>query len=113
MDFAKETILLKKYLPDPAAAVPAYETYRLYNVMVRETFATGADGKNGDGATVYFLRDVSVCRKTSGTKTALPRLAKGDLCVLHAGTEAETEMRVAEAGYFTGGNLSHIRIKLK
>lgn len=112
MDFTKERILLKKYRPDPAAAVPAYDTYRLYNVVVRETFAVGADGENEDGATVYFLRDVSVCLK-SGMKTALPRLAKGDLCVLHAGTDDETEMRVTEAGYFTGGNLSHIRIKLK
>ncbi len=113
MDFAKDTILLKKYLPDPAADIPAYDIYTLENVMVREVFAADADGMDKDGATVYFLRDVSVCRGPSWAKVALPRLAKGDLCVLHAGTEAETEMRVAEAGYFTGGNLAHIRIKLK
>ncbi len=113
MEFAKDTILLKKYRPDPAAEVPAYDTYTLENVMIRETFAVDKTSADADGATVYFLRNVSICRDSYGRIVPFPRLAKGDLCVLHGGSAAEESMRVAAAGYFTGGNLAHVRVKLK
>jgi len=112
-EFAKNSVVLLKYRPDPAAPVPAYDRYVLENVMVRETFAATADAVNESGAVVYFLEDGSVCRAETGGTVSLPRLAKGDKCLLHAGTADEREMRVAEAGYFTGGTLAHVRMKLK
>ncbi len=111
--FAKDSVVLLKYKPDAAASTPAYDRYVLENVMVRETFAADSDAVNEGGATVYFLDNVSICRVENGGSVSLPRLAKGDMCSLHAGTDAEVTMRVAEAGYFNGGTLAHIRIKLR
>lgn len=111
--FAENSAVLLKYRPDAAAEVPAYNRYVLENVMVRETFAADADAVENDGAVLYFLEDTSVCRAENGGTVKLPRLAKGDRCLLHAGTDAEVTMRVAEAGYFTGGTLAHVRIRLK
>lgn len=112
-NFTKDRVILLKYRSGTAAAVPAYDRYTLENVMVRELFGTDAESVNAGGAVVYVLRDVSVCRGSSGAVTELPRLAKGDRCVLHAGTEAEVSMRVTEAGYFNGESLAHVRIRLK
>lgn len=111
--FAKDAVVFLKYKPDTAAVSPAYDRYTLENVMVRETFAADAENVNGDSAVVYFFENGSVCRDPYGTETDLPRPAKGDRCVLHAGTEAEVTMRVAEAGYFGGSPLAHVRLKLK
>lgn len=113
MSFTEDKVILLKYKPDIAAQVPAYDRYTLENVMVRETFAADADAVDASGATVYFLEDVSVCRAESGESVSMPRLTKGDRCILHGGTDAEVTMRVAEVGYFTGGNLAHVRMKLK
>ena len=111
--FEKDSVVLLKYRSGPTAVVPAYDRYVLENVMVRETFAADADAVNGDGAVVYFLDDRSICRTENGGTVKFPRPAKGDRCLLHAGTDAETNMRIAEAGYFTGGTLAHVRMKLK
>ena len=72
-----------------------------------------AAGFAGAGAVLYFLEDTSICRAENGGTVPLPGLAKGDRCLLHAGTDAEVNMRVAEAGYFTGGTLAHVRVRLK
>ena len=111
--FANDAVVLLKYRPDPAADVPSYDRYTLENVMVREIFAADAEGVSGDGAVVYFLEKGSVCRGPDGMSAGLPGLAKGDCCILHAGTPAEVTMRVAEAGYFGGSPLAHVRMKLK
>ena len=111
--FANEAVVLLKYRPDPAALTPAYDRYPLENVMVREIFAADAEGTSGDGAVVYFLEKGSICRDPYGRTVGFPRLAKGDLCILHAGTPEEVTMRVAEAGYFGGSPLAHVRMKLK
>ena len=111
--FAKDSAVLLKYRPDPAAAVPVYDRYVLENVLVRETFAADAEAVEDDGAVLYFLEGASVCRTENGGTVKFPRLAKGDRCLLHAGTDAEVSMRVAEAGYFTGSTLAHVRIRLK
>lgn len=111
--FAKNSAVLLKYRPDPAAAVPAYDRYTLENVMVRETFAADAEAVGNAGAVLYFLEDTSVCRAENGGTVPFPGLSKGDRCLLHAGTDAEVNMRVAEAGYFTGGTLAHVRVRLK
>ncbi len=111
--FTKDAVVFLKYKPDIAAASPAYDRYTLENVMVRETFAADAENVNGDGAVVYFLENGSICRSPDGAETGLPRPAKGDRCVLHAGTADEANMRIMEAGYFTGGTLAHVRLKLK
>lgn len=116
MSFTEDRVILLKYKQaDVAAQVPEYDRYTLENVMVRETFAADADAVNEGGAVVYFLENVSVCRAESGESVPMPRLAKGDRCILHfnGGTDAEVTMRVAEAGYFTGGGLAHVRMKLK
>lgn len=112
-NFANDSVVLLKYRPDPAAEVPAYDRYMLENVMVREIFAADAEGVSGDSTVVYFLEKSSVCRSADGMSAGLPRLAKGDCCILHAGMPSEVTMRVAEAGYFGGGALAHVRMKLK
>ncbi|MGN1346529.1 MAG: hypothetical protein ACI4V1_07065 [Eubacteriales bacterium] len=113
MDFTNDTVVLLKYKGDDASGAPEYERYTLENVMVREIFAVDPSAVDEGGVTVYFLDNVSVCRAEAGEETALPRPSKGDLCSLHGGSAAEVTMRVAEAGYFTGGTLAHVRLKLK
>jgi len=110
---AKEKVIFLKYKPDPAAAVPAYDRYTLENVVVRELFGTDADAADTGHAMVYVMDNISVCHARNGRTVAFPRPAKGDRCILHAGTDAEVNMRVAEAGYFNGVTLAHTRIKLK
>lgn len=111
--FSQGNVILLKYKPDLTASTPAYDRYVLENVMVRETFAADSDAVSGSGAVVYFLDNVSICCAENGRTVSLPRLAKGDMCTLHAGTDAEVTMRVAEAGYFNGSTLAHVRMKLK
>ena len=111
--FANDTVVYLKYKPDVRAASPAYNRYTLENVMVREVFAADPENVSGDGAVVYFLENGSICRGPSGRCVGFPRPAKGDRCILHAGTEAEVTMRVAEAGYFGKSPLAHVRLKLK
>lgn len=111
--FADGTVIYLKYRPDVRAASPAYDRYTLENVMVRELFAADPEQGNEDRAVVYFLDSGSICRDPSGRIVRLPRPAKGDRCILHAGTEAEVTMRTAEAGYFGGSPLAHVRLKLR
>jgi len=110
---AKEKVIFLKYKPDPAAAVPAYDRYTLENVVVRELFGTDADAADTGHAMVYVMDNISVCHARNGRTVAFPRPAKGDRCILHAGTDAEVNMRVAEAGYFNGVTLAHTRLRLK
>lgn len=112
MKFADDKVILLKCRSDVTAKTPAYDRYALENVMVREIFAADAEAVNEGGATVYFL-DRSVCRSETGESVPFPRLAKGDKCILHGGTEAEVTMRVTEAGYFNGSSLAHVRFRLK
>ena len=112
-NFANDTIVYMKRKPGIHASSPEYERYVLENVMVREMFASEADAVEKSSAVVYFLEKGSVCRGPNGICDGLPRPAKGDRCILHFGTKAEMTMRVAEAGYFAGNPLAHIRLKLK
>ena len=113
MAFVRDRVVLLKYRPDLAAAVPEYDRYALERVMVREIFAADPDAVEKSGAVVYFLDRVSVCRGMGGEVTSLPQLSKGDMVLLHEGTDAEAVMRVSEAGYFNGETLAHVRIRLK
>ena len=112
-NFANDTIVYMKRKPEIHASSPEYERYVLENVMVREMFASEADAVEKSSAVVYFLEKGSVCRGPHGRTVGLPRPAKGDLCILHAGTPEEVTMREAEAGYFGGSPLAHVRMKLK
>lgn len=112
-NFADGAVVLLKYRPDVRAATPAYDRYVLEHVMVREIFSADAEAVGQDSSLVYFFENGSVCRDPYGAAVRIPRMAKGDRCILHEGTDAEVNMRVAEAGYFGGGSLAHVRLKLR
>ncbi len=113
MDFSNDKVVLLKFKSETMGSAAEYERFSLDDVMVRETFADDAEAVNDGGAVVYFLNNVSICRDADGRTVSLPRIAKGDLCLLHSGSADEMTMRIAEAGYFTGGSLAHVRLKLK
>lgn len=112
-NYMKDRVTLLKCRTAPGALAPSYERYLLENVMVRERFAADADGENGGGAVVYLPEGRYVCRNAAGAEVPLPVLSKGDRCILREGTENEGSLRVAEAEYFRGGALAHIRLRLK
>ncbi len=99
---------------DSADGAAEYEPFTLAEVLVREKFAVGEDSVGESEAVLYFISGRSLCYTAEGTECPLPKPRTGDICRLHAGSESEITLRVAEAGYFIGrGEIEYIRLKLK
>lgn len=113
MHNTENSAVLLKYRSDGADGTENFDRYSLENVVIREVFAVDSDNVHGGLVTLYFLSDRSICRDDKGEVVSLPRLSHGDMVTLRVGENDEERFRVSEAGYFTGGDLSHVRIKLK
>lgn len=114
--FGKDRLEYRHFLGDGEehGYAAAYAVYELTGVFIREVF--GVDpGQTEEGVTtVYFFPGRSRCVDASGTKTELPRIGGGDVCVLRAGQADERCLRVAEAGYFlTRQGIGHVRLRLR
>lgn len=113
MDNFESSAILMKYRGDSSDGKGIFDRYVLESVIVREVFAADSEAVSSGGVTLYFLLDRSVCRAEGGNSVTFPRLACGDMISLYVGGEESCAMRVFEVGYFSGGGLSHVRIKLK
>lgn len=111
------TVILLRQSSDASASPvntePQYDRYTIHGAVVRECFAVSPENENSGTTVVYYIDGKSSCTGPGGRITALPRLRYGDMAILYAGTSDEVRLRVAEAAYFTGSRLSHVRIKLK
>ncbi len=110
---AETAVTLLKYRTDAPDGTPCYDSYALSGVVVRERFTLEREAVEVGETVLYFLYDRSVCRSADGAVVPLPRMSSGDLCVLRFGEADEDRLRIAEVGYFNGGALSHVRMKLK
>lgn len=110
---AETAVTLLKYRTDAPDGTPCYDSYALSGVVVRERFTLEREAVEVGETVLYFLYDRSVCRSADGAVVPLPRMSSGDLCVLRFGEADEERLRIAEVGYFNGGALSHVRMKLK
>lgn len=107
------TVILMKFRSDAPGSDPAYDEYTIYDAVVRECFAVDPENENGGAVTVYYLDGKSKCVSPDGKITAMPKVKYGDMMLLYAGMPEEMRLRIAEAAYFPGGRLSHVRLKLK
>ena len=112
-EFLRESVIYRQFSGDSGCDA-VYTDYRLDGVLVREIFAVDPD-MTEDGTTIlYFFPGKSRCTDTGGGVCGMPYPKYGDLAVLRDGTENSRVLRVAEAGYFAGGEgLGHIRLKLR
>ncbi len=112
--FLNGCAVYRQFREDLSDYTADYRELTLDGVWVREVFAADPDGVESGSTVLYFFPGQSGCYDENGSTAAFPRPKNGDLVVLHADTEDERVLRVAESGYYMGsaGN-SHVRLKLK
>lgn len=112
--FLNGQAIYRQFRSDSADYSADYRDLTLTGVWVREIFAADPEAVENGVTILYFFPGQSVCTDENGREVVFPRPRSGDLAVLHAGTEDERVLRVAEAAYYTGVAVGpHVRLKLK
>ena len=112
--FLNGQALYRQFCGDNADYSADYRNLTLTDVWIREIFAADPEAVESGVTILYFFPDQSACKDEDGCEVAFPRPKSGDLAVLHAGTEDERVLRVAEAAYYPGAQANpHVRLKLK